>query len=76
MVVYLIRKCKTASLVTTLNNETAACRVVVKVLDLDPQWFHPWCGHDKICTAVGLFSKALNPTLLQGKMSPALSNQL
>ena len=24
------------------------------------------CGHDKICTAVGPLSKALNPTLLQG----------
>ena len=43
-----------------------ACRVVVKVLDLDPQgwWFDPWCGHNK--TAVGPLSKALNPTLLQG----------
>ena len=42
--------------------------VVVKLLDLDPQgrWFDPWCGHDKICTAVGPLSKALNPTLLQG----------
>ena len=35
---------------------------MVKVLDLDPQgrWFDPWCGHDKICTAVGPLSKALN----------------
>ena len=35
---------------------------------LDPQgrWFDPWCGHDKICTAVVPLSKALNPTLLQG----------
>ena len=30
------------------------------------RWFDPWCGHDKICTAVGPLSKALNPTLLQG----------
>ena len=45
--------------------------VVVKLLDLDPQgwWFDPWCGHDKICTAVGSLSKALNPTLLQGVRS-------
>ena len=44
-----------------------ACSVVVKQLDLDPQgrWFDPWWGHDKICTAVGPLSKALNPTLLQ-----------
>ena len=44
----------------------AACSVVVKLLDLDPQeqWFDPWCGHDKICKAVGPLSKALNPTLL------------
>ena len=48
--------------------KAAACSVVVKLLDLDPQgrWFDPWCGHDKICTAVGPLSKALNPTLLQG----------
>ena len=45
-----------------------ACSVAVKPLDLDPQgrWFDPRCGHDKIRTAVGLLSKALNPTLLQG----------
>ena len=44
---------------------------MVKLLDLDPQsqWFDPWCSHDKICTAVGPFSKALNPTLLQGYVS-------
>ena len=38
----------------------------IPLLDLDPQgrWFDPWCGHDKICTAVGPLSKALNPTLL------------
>ena len=38
----------------------AACSVAVKLLDLDPQgrWFDPWCGHDKICTAVGPSSKA------------------
>ena len=29
-------------------------------------WFDPWCGHDKICAAVGPLRKALNPTLLQG----------
>ena len=48
----------------------AACSIVVKVLDLDTQgwWVNPWCGHDKICTAA---QKALNPTLLQGEMSPA-----
>ena len=34
--------------------------------DLDGWWFDPWCGQDKICTAVGLLCKALNPTLLQG----------
>ena len=50
-----------------------ACRVVVKLVNLDPQgrWFDPWCGHDNICTAVWPLSKALNPTLLQGGMSPA-----
>ena len=44
----------------------AACSVVVKLMDLDPQgrWFNPWCGRDHICTAVGPLSKALNPTLL------------
>ena len=41
-----------------------ACSVVVKLLDLDLQG-HPWCGQDKICTAVGPLSKAVNPTLLQ-----------
>ena len=47
----------------------AARGVVVKLLDLDPQgrWFDPWCGHNKICTAVGPLSKALNPTLLRGE---------
>ena len=46
----------------------AACSVVVKLMDLDLQgwWFDPWCGQDKICTAVGPLSLALNPTLLQG----------
>ena len=55
------------------QKQGAACGVVVKLLDLDPQgrWFDPWCGHGKICTAVGPLSKALNPTLLQGGMSPA-----
>ena len=47
-------------------HEGTACSVAVKLLDLDPRcrWFDPWCGHDKICTAVGPLSKALNPTLL------------
>ena len=47
---------------------TAVFYIVVKLLDLDPQGllFGPWCGHSKICTAVGPLSKALNPTLLQG----------
>ena len=42
----------------------AACSIVVKLLDLDPQgrWFDPWCGHGKICTARPL----TNPPLLQG----------
>ena len=55
------------------NQDSHSASVVVKLLDLDPQgrWFDPWCGHDKICTAVGPLSKALNPTLLQGEMSPA-----
>ena len=46
----------------------AACSIEVKLLDLDPQgqWFDPWRGHNKICTAVGPLSKALNPTLLEG----------
>ena len=46
----------------------AVCSVVVTRLYLDPQgrWFDPRCGHDKICTAVGPLSKALNPSLLQG----------
>ena len=50
------------------HNNGSACSVVVKLMDLDPQgqWFDPWCGHDKIRTAVGPLSKALNPTLLQG----------
>ena len=45
-----------------------AGNVVVKLLDLDPQgqWFDPWSGPDKICTAVKPLSKALNPTLLRG----------
>ena len=52
----------------TVNCDGTACSIVVKVLDLHLQgrWFDPWCGHDKICTAVGLLRKALNPTLLQG----------
>ena len=47
------------------------CSIVVKLMDLDPQgrWFDPCCGQDKICTAVGTLSKALNPTLLQGYVS-------
>ena len=41
---------------------------VVKLLALDPQgrWFNPCYGHDKICTAFGPLSKALNRPLLQG----------
>ena len=48
--------------------KTTSCSIVVKLMDLDPQgrWFDPWWGQDKICTAVGPLSKALNPTLLQG----------
>ena len=40
--------------------EGAACSVVVKLMDLDPQgrWFDPWWGQDKICPAVGPLSKA------------------
>ena len=52
-----------------IHKYRAACSTVVKVLDLNPQgrWFNSGqCGHDKICTAVGPLSKALNPTLLQG----------
>ena len=46
----------------------AACSVVVKLIDLDPQgrWFDPSCGPEKICSAVGPLSKALDPTLFQG----------
>ena len=49
----------------------AACSIVGKLLDLDLQgrWFDLQCG-DKICTAVGPLSKALNPTLLQGGLAP------
>ena len=56
------------SMIFFFLNGIAACSVVVKLLDLDPQgrWFGPWCGRDKICAAVGPLSKALNPTLLQG----------
>ena len=56
-----------------MNIDGAVCSVVVKLIDLDPQgqWFDPWCGQDKICTAVGPLSQALNPTLLQGGLSPA-----
>ena len=52
---------------------TQVCGVAVKLLDLDPQgrWFDPWCGHDKIRTAVGPLSKALNPTFAPGGTSPA-----
>ena len=41
-----------------LNNYTVEN---VNLLDLDPQgrWFDPWCGHNKIYTAVGPLSKAL-----------------
>ena len=51
---------------------------MVKVLDLELQgrWFNPWCGHDKICTAVGPLSKAFNPALLQEEMSPVINSKL
>ena len=54
----------------------AACSVVVKLLDLDPQgrWFDPWCGHDKMIRSaqlLGPLSKALNPSIAAGGMSPA-----
>ena len=69
-----------AGIATTILDHTgAACSVVVKLLDLDPQgrWFDPRCGHDKICTAVGPLSEALNPTSLQGGFVSCLqSNQL
>ena len=41
------------------SSKEAACSVAVELLDLDPQgrWFDPWCGHGKICTAVGPLSK-------------------
>ena len=59
-----------------LSGAGAACSVAAKQLDLDPQgrWFDPRCGRGKICAAVGPLSQALNPTLLQGGMSPAESN--
>ena len=40
--------------------------IKLRDLDLQVRWFDPWCGHNKICTAVGPSSKALNPTLLRG----------
>ena len=63
---------------STVVRETTEARLVIGPLSLDLQgrWFDPWCGHDKISTAVGPLSKALNLTLLQGGMSPAYSNQL
>ena len=50
------------------RGEGSACSILVKLMDLDPQerWFDPWCGQDRICTAAGPLSMALNPTLLQG----------
>ena len=46
----------------------AACSLALKLLHLDTQGgrFNPWCGHDKIRTAVGPSSEALNPTSLRG----------
>ena len=43
---------------TKLSRPLILKGVVVKLLDLDPQGrrFDPWCGHDKICTAVGHLS--------------------
>ena len=54
--------------VRSVQRRKAACSLAVKLMGLDPQgrWFDPWCGRDKICTAVGPLRKALNPTLLQG----------
>ena len=54
-----------------LERYGAACSIVVKVLDPQDRWFDLWCGHDKICTAIGPLSKALNPIFLQGEISPA-----
>ena len=50
------------------TNTWAACAVVIKLLDLNRQgwWFDPWCGHNKIYSAVRPLSKAFNPGLLQG----------
>ena len=47
----------------SLYRRWAACSVVVGP---SRSWFDPWCGHDKICAAVGPLSRALNPTLFQG----------
>ena len=50
-----------------------ACSLVAKVHDWDREgwWFKPRCSHNKISAAVEPLSKALNPTLLQGGLSPA-----
>ena len=51
----------------------AACSGAVELLDSDPpgRRFDPRRGHGKICAPAGPLSEALNPTLLQGGMSPA-----
>ena len=45
----------------------AACSLVAKVHDWNSvdRWLKPRSSHDKISSAVGLLSKALNPALLQ-----------
>ena len=47
--------------------------LVPKVREWDQEvwWFEPWCSQEKCCTAVGPLSKAFNPALLQGGLSPA-----
>ena len=51
----------------------AAYHLVAKLFDWDPEgwWFEPQCNNNKIRAVVGPLSKALNPTLLQGGVSPA-----
>ena len=65
ILIYLSEKKSSYGCLSFLFTTGAACSVVVKLLDLDPQdqWLDPWCGHDKICTTVGPLSKAPNPTL-------------
>ena len=57
---------------TTLRLSKGVARsVAVKLLDWEPQGrrFNPWCGHDKIRTAVRPLSKALNPGLVKSPVS-------